>query len=89
MGIALLYVQKPGKKIMPKNYYKNSAEMLKDYLRVVEAVINAQINPLFKIAEEKLLDIQEWRRLFKNNGLGERTLSADVREEFIKAGLIP
>lgn len=89
MSITLLCIQKSGKKINPKQYYKSDAERLKGHLRAVEAVIKAQINPLFKMTEERLLDIQEWKRSFKNNGLSERTLNTDVKEEFIKAGLIP
>ncbi len=88
MNINMSHIQQPGKKIRLLEYYKDKIKKLKHYLRAVEAIIKTQINPLFKIEEEKLLDIQEWRRLFKNNGLSERTLKNDVEDEFIKAGLI-
>lgn len=88
MNLNIIYIQKAGKKIKPSNYYKDSIKKLKHYLRAVEAIIKAQINPLFKIEEEKLLDIHEWGRLFKNNSLSERTLKNDIEDEFIKAGLI-
>ena len=67
--------------------YKDSLEKLKDYLKAVELIIKKHINPLFKI--ENPLDLQEWRRLFKINGLSERTLKHDIEEEFIKSGIIP
>jgi len=88
MGINISCIQKGNKKIKPKNYYSSNTEKLKDYLKAVEAVIKTQINPLFKIEEKKLLDIQEWKRLLKNNGLSERTFNDDIKEEFIKSGLI-
>lgn len=88
MNLNLSYVQKAGKKIKPDEYYKDNASKLKHYLRAVEAIIKSNINPLFKIESEKLFDIQEWKRLFKNNGLSEQALKADIREEFIKAGMI-
>ncbi|MBU0629191.1 MAG: hypothetical protein KKC75_08445 [Nanoarchaeota archaeon] len=88
MNINLSYIQKAGKKIKPKEYYKDNTQKLKDYLNAAESIIKANINPLFKIDNEKLLDIQEWKRLFKNNGLSEQTLKTDIKEEFIQAGLI-
>jgi len=88
MGIHIAYIQKDNKKIKPKDYYKEDVTKLKHYLRAAEAIIKSQINPLFKIEEERLLDIQEWKRLFRNNGLSENSLKNDIRDEFIKSGLI-
>lgn len=88
MNIHITGIQKAGKIIKPKDYYKGKAERLKDYLKSIGAIIRSQINPLFKIEEDKLLDVQEWRRLFRNNGLSERALKSDIEEEFIKSGMI-
>lgn len=88
MNINLNYIQKGGKKIKPKDFFKDNVGKLKNYLRAVESLIKSRINPLFGIEDDKLLDIQEWKRLFKNNGISQKTLKYDIEEEFLKAGMI-
>lgn len=88
INIHFNYIQARSKKIKPGDYYKNPSERLKHYLRSVEAVIKTQINPLFKIDEERLFDIQEWKRLFANNGLSNTAFKSDIVDEFIKSGMI-
>ena len=57
INLHLNYIQIGTKKIKPRSYYKSSTERLKHYLRSVEAIIKAQINPVFNIDEDRLLDI--------------------------------
>jgi len=72
-----------------KGYYKNTIEMAYDYLRIIEMIIQKNIDPMFRIDKKHLLDLNWWRRMFTNLGLSYETYKNDIEYELIKRGVVP
>jgi hypothetical protein len=69
--------------------YSNAYEMAKDYLKIIEQIIKQNMDPLFKIELKMMLDLEWWKRMFKNLGLPENSFNEDIRQGLIKLGFAP
>ncbi|MFH1175052.1 MAG: hypothetical protein V1725_08030 [archaeon] len=69
--------------------YTDRKIMAEHYLRIIEQIIHQHIDPLFKIDEKHVLDLDWWKRQFKNLGFPDRAYETDVEFELIKLGVHP
>jgi len=69
--------------------HKDNIEMAKDYLKIVEKIIRQHIDPMFKIDNKRMLDLEWWKRMFKNLGLSNKAYEEDIEFELIKLGIMP
>jgi len=69
--------------------YADRKVRAKDYLSIVEKIIHKHISELFKINQKHILDLDWWKRMFKNIGLSEKSYESDIVHELIKMGIVP
>jgi hypothetical protein len=69
--------------------YDKPLEMMRDYLRIYENLIQSYIDPLFKIDQRKILDLAWWEEKFKSLGFSNDTFTSDIKEKLLNFGVLP
>lgn len=69
--------------------YAAPLEMAKDYLSIIERLLKAYIDPLFRVDQRRLLDLDWWRQRLRGLGFSEETYRVDIEEKLIHMGVLP
>ena len=56
---------------------------------IIEKILKQHIDPLFKIDNKHMLDLEWWKRMFKNLGLSSMSFQEDIEFELTKMGIMP
>lgn len=72
------------------DYSDSPEELAKDYLKIIERIIQLYIDPIFKIRRNNrnLLDLSWWERKFNSLGLSYDTFKKDVKDRLVHFGVV-
>jgi hypothetical protein len=61
----------------------------KIYFKILEKLLRQHIDPLFKLNEKKILNLEWWKQKLSNLGFSTETYKRDIEDKLIEFGVTP